>query len=140
MLSKSLPLIMVAIFLLLVVSWVILLRHANREEDSPQRTTESVHIPYERPQSLASDFLFMVVTLLLILFICILTRMATLRELATEQILPVTNYPNGRVSLFGKYNHRETDEAIFEVCLLFLLLLLLLLLLLPTVTVPFTHN
>lgn len=44
-------------------------------------------------------------------------RLGTLRELllTPAEVLADSHYLGGRSSLFGTYNHRETDEVIFEV-------------------------
>ena len=44
-------------------------------------------------------------------------RLGTLRELllTPAEVSADSHYLGGRLSLFGTYNHRETDEVIFEV-------------------------
>mmetsp|Transcript_31093 Transcript_31093/g.44663 ORF Transcript_31093/g.44663 Transcript_31093/m.44663 type:complete len:657 (-) Transcript_31093:28-1998(-) len=57
--------------------------------------------------SVAAIFItsFISISLILLLF---LTRLGTFRELQSNQFI------SGRLSLFGRSNHRETDEVIFE--------------------------
>lgn len=53
--------------------------------------------------------------------IALYVRLGTLRELllSPAEVLADSYYLGGRSSLFGTYNHRETDEIIFEVKMCF---------------------